>query len=125
MIAILHNIRSLHNVGSIFRTADAAGLEKIYLCGYTPAPVDEMGRTRAPLAKVALGAEKTIPWEKISSITKTIAKLKKEGFIIAAVEQDQKSIPFYKTKFTPKMLNKIALVIGEEGAGMPPSSLKI
>jgi len=65
MIAILHNIRSLYNVGSIFRTADATGIEKIYLCGITPAPVDQFGKYRQQLTKVSLGAEKYVAWEKV------------------------------------------------------------
>ena len=57
---ILHNIRSTHNVGSILRTADAAGVTRVYLCGYTPAPIDRFGRKRADIAKVALGAEESV-----------------------------------------------------------------
>jgi len=60
----LPNLRSAHNVGSIFRTADAAGVAKIYLTGYTPAPVDQFGRVNKTIAKTALGAEQTIVWEK-------------------------------------------------------------
>ena len=77
MIVVLHNIRSLHNVGSIFRTADAAGVEKIYLCGYTPSPLDEMNCPRQPLTKVSLGAEKIVEWKKIKSSAAIIKKLKK------------------------------------------------
>lgn len=62
LIVILDNIRSVHNVGSIFRTCDAAGVEKLYLCGTTPTPIDRFGRERADVAKVALGAEKTVSW---------------------------------------------------------------
>ena len=65
-IAVLHNIRSLHNVGSIFRTADGAGMRKIYLCGITPAPVDGFGRPVPQLVKTSLGAEKYVEWEKVS-----------------------------------------------------------
>lgn len=63
LIAILHNIRSSHNVGSMFRTADAAGVAKLYLTGYTPSPRDRWGRQNKQLAKVALGAEKSMAWE--------------------------------------------------------------
>ena len=132
MLVILHNIRSLHNVGSIFRTADAAGVEKIYLCGYTPAPVDEMGRPRQPLAKVSLGAEKTIAWEKVNphtrrgvgvkSTTTIIKKLKKEGYKILAVEQDKKSVPYNQVKIKPR--EKVALVMGAEIEGVPKPILK-
>ena len=89
MIAVLHNIRSLHNVGSIFRTADAAGVEKIYLCGITPTPVDQFSKPRQQLTKVSLGAEKYVPWEKVKSTTKLIDKLKGEGWKIFAIEQSK------------------------------------
>ncbi|HWA32163.1 MAG TPA: TrmH family RNA methyltransferase, partial [Candidatus Paceibacterota bacterium] len=62
-ILILHNIRSVENVGAMFRTADAAGIDKIYLTGYTPAPIDRFGRKRKDLAKSALGAEEFVSWE--------------------------------------------------------------
>jgi|SRR3989344_814993 len=98
IVAILHNIRSLYNVGSIFRTADAAGVEKIYLCGITPAPADRFGKIRPQFAKVALGAERYVKWEKIGSASKLIDKLKKEGHKIFALEQSEKSIPYYKLR---------------------------
>lgn len=112
MIAILHNIRSRHNVGSIFRTADAAGIQKIYLCGYTP----------EPLPKVSLGAEKWIPFETVKNTTALIDRLKKEGFPILAIEQSKKSIPYYK--FTSSQDVNIALVFGNEVRGLSPAILK-
>ncbi len=120
MIAILNNIRSLHNVGSIFRTADAAGVEKIYLCGITPEPLDRFGKIRPQLEKVSLGAEKAVPWEKAASASALINKLKKEGYKIWAVEQSEKSIPYYKAKAD---LKSIALVLGNEVRGLPPAVL--
>ena len=75
---LLHNIRSTHNVGAIFRTADAIGVSKIYLCGYTPAPLDRFGRRRKDMAKVALGAEKNIEWESVEDIGILIRKLKEQ-----------------------------------------------
>ncbi|MEM9337075.1 MAG: TrmH family RNA methyltransferase, partial [Patescibacteria group bacterium] len=62
-IVILDNIRSAHNVGSIFRTADGAGVDKIFLCGYTPAPIDRFGREVAEIKKTSLGATETVAWE--------------------------------------------------------------
>lgn len=120
LIIVLHNVRSLHNVGSIFRTADAAGVSKIYLCGITPAPVDRLGNYRQELAKVALGAEKTVPWEKCASTTYLVNKLKMEGYFIYAVEQDMKSTPLHQAKSKEKM----ALIVGSEVKGLPPSILK-
>src|SRR3989338_5672008 len=67
VVAVLHNIRSIYNVGSIFRTADGAGVGKIYLCGITPSPVDRFGKFIPQFSKVSLGAEKHLGWEKIKS----------------------------------------------------------
>ena len=123
MIVILHNIRSLHNVGSIFRTADAAGVEKIYLGGITPAPVDIFGKPRLPLTKVSLGAEKYVPWEKVKSTTTLIDKLKKQKYQIFAIEQSKKSVPYFKIK-NKNLKSKITLVLGNEIKGLPSSILK-
>lgn len=134
MIVILHNVRSLHNVGSIFRTADVAGVKKIYLCGITPTPVDKFGRLRSQLAKVSLGAEKYVEWEHCKSINRLIDKLKRDGYKIFAIEQSKKSIPYYKIKIKNKITNsdatpcgsskKIVLVLGGEINGLPLSILK-
>ena len=96
MIIILHNIRSLYNVGSIFRTADAAGVKKIYLCGITPSPLDRFGKICEQFRKVSLGAEKYVSWQKISPTSKIIDKLKLDGWQIFSVEQSKKAIPYYK-----------------------------
>ncbi len=126
MVVILHNIRSLHNVGSIFRTADAAGVEKIYLCGITPAPIDIFGKPRPQLTKVSLGAEKYVKWERVKSTTKLIDKLRHSqgGFKIFCVEQSKKSIPYYSLKPKTKNLKPICLVLGNEIKGLPASILK-
>ncbi|MBI2097217.1 MAG: TrmH family RNA methyltransferase, partial [Candidatus Sungbacteria bacterium] len=87
MVVILHNVRSLYNVGSIFRTADAAGVEKIFLCGITPTPVDTFGKLRPQLVKVSLGAEKNVVWAKAKSTSALVDRLKKEKYKILAVEQ--------------------------------------
>jgi 23S rRNA (guanosine2251-2'-O)-methyltransferase len=118
---ILHNIRSTHNVGSIFRTADAAGVSKLYLTGYTPAPLDRFGRSRKDIAKVALGAQVSVPWEHVPNIKILLKKLKKEKIQIVALEQAENSID-YKT-FTSK--NSIALILGNEVGGIEKSILKL
>jgi len=123
MILILHNIRSLYNVGSIFRTADASGIEKIYLCGITPKPVDVFGRPREQLTKVSLGAEKYVEWEHYKSTTRLIDKLRRDGYKIFAIEQSKKSIPYYKLR-TTNYKQKIVLALGNEVKGLPPSILK-
>lgn len=121
MIIVLDNIRSLFNVGSIFRTADAVGAEKIYLCGITPEPVDRFGRIRPQLAKVSLGAEKTVAWEYSKKISNVICDLKKQKYKILAVEQDKKSIPYYKLKLNKK--EKIVLIFGNEVEGVSKNVL--
>ncbi len=123
MIAILYNIRSLHNVGSIFRTADAAGIEKLYLCGITPAPVDSFGKVHPQLAKVALGAERYVPWEKIGSVSKLIDKLKSDGCKIFAIEQSKKSIPYYKLSRFYILDSRLCLIVGNEVRGLPKTIL--
>jgi 23S rRNA (guanosine2251-2'-O)-methyltransferase len=120
MVVVLHNIRSLHNVGSIFRTADAVGIEKIYLCGVTPRPLDEFGRVRSQLAKVSLGAEKYVSWDKIKSTTRLLDRLKKERYRVLAIEQHPKSVIFSQAKKT----KQIALILGSEVEGLPPPVLK-
>ncbi|TSC96806.1 MAG: tRNA/rRNA methyltransferase SpoU [Parcubacteria group bacterium Athens0714_26] len=128
MVVILHNIRSLYNVGSIFRTADAVGVEKIYLCGITPVPVDRFGKIRPQLAKVALGAEKSVEWDASASsaqaTSKLLDRLKEDGFKILAVEQDKKAVPYFKYKVKNGQLDKIALILGNEVNGLPSAILK-
>lgn len=127
MIAILHNIRSLHNVGSIFRTADAVGIEKLYLCGITPEPTDRFGKIRPQLAKVSLGAEKTVAWDtsarSAQGTLKLIDRLKKEKYKIFAIEQSKTSVPYNKAG-TFARESKVALVVGNEVGGLPPAILK-
>lgn len=114
MYAILHNIRSVHNVGSMLRTADAAGVEKVFLAGYTPAPVDAFGKARAEIAKTALGAERTVPWEKVKDIGTLIRRLKSEGVFVVALEQDARALDYrkFKSRFP------LALVVGNEVRGL-------
>ena len=118
---ILHNIRSVYNVGSIFRTADAAGVAKIYLTGYTPAPLDRFGKTRKDLAKVALVAEKMVPWEHCLKIKTLLQRLRKENIKIAALEQAENSIN-YKTF---KLTRPTALILGNEVSGIEKNVLKL
>lgn len=124
MVVLLNNIRSLHNVGSIFRTADAAGVEKIYLCGITPEPLDRFGKIRPQLEKVSLGAEKTVAWEKVRSAPALISKLKKQGYEIFSIEQSRNSIPYYRAKVNKKNVKNLALVLGNEVRGLPAAVLK-
>jgi 23S rRNA (guanosine2251-2'-O)-methyltransferase len=113
----------VHNVGSIFRTADAAGISKIVLSGYTPAPIDRFGLGRKDFIKVSLGAEHTIPWEQVKTFAAAIKKLKKENYYIVAVEQDRNSTPLFDFK-APKG-KPVALVLGNEVLGLSKSALKL
>ncbi|MEX2052405.1 MAG: TrmH family RNA methyltransferase [Candidatus Paceibacterota bacterium] len=119
-ILILSDIRSVENVGAMFRTADAAGINKIYLVGYTPAPLDRFGRKRRDMAKSALGAEDFVPWEQKKLILPLITKLKKDGFQIIAIEQDKRSIDYKKVSLKPKN----AFIVGTEVTGIPKNVLK-
>lgn len=117
---ILHNIRSVQNVGAIFRTADAAGISKIYLTGYTPTPVDRFGRERSDVAKTALGAQKNIEWEHFKNISPVLNKLKKEEEVeIIAVEQDKKAVDYKKLKIKKDTV----FVFGNEVKGLSKSIL--
>jgi len=120
-VVILDNIRSVYNVGSIFRTSDALGINKIYLCGCTPTPKDRFGRERQDLAKVALGAEKDIEWEYVKETKDIIKTLKKEKYQIIAVEQAKNSINYkeVKTKYPT------VLIMGNEVGGIEKEILKL
>lgn len=115
-VVVLDNLRSVYNVGSIFRTANAVGIEKIYLCGTTPTPLDKKGDSRKDFAKVALGAEDTVSWEYIENTLECVSKLKKENYFIVALEQDEKSIDYKNVNVSNK--EKVAFVIGAEVVGI-------
>ncbi|MBI5138869.1 MAG: TrmH family RNA methyltransferase [Candidatus Vogelbacteria bacterium] len=117
---ILHNIRSVYNVGAIFRTADACGVAKIYLTGYTPTPLDRFGLSRKDLHKAALGAEKSVAWEQIKSPTRLVLRLKSEGLEILALEQSPKSVDYKNSELTKSS----ALIIGNEVRGVSESLLE-
>ena len=123
IIVILDNIRSTFNVGSIFRTADALGVGEIILGGTTPAPIDRFGRERKDIAKVSLGAEKSVPWKYEKDVLTTVKKLKKEGYKIIAIEQAEKSLDYKKVKLSKN--EKTAFVLGAEVEGVSPDILKL
>ena len=107
-------------VGAGGANADAAGIDQIYLTGYTPAPLDRFGRKRKDLAKSALGAEEFVAWEQKKTVFPLISKLKKEGFLIIGVEQDKNSVDYKKVK--PKEKN--VFIVGAEVAGIPKNILE-
>ena len=117
---LLHNIRSAHNVGSIFRTADAAGVAKVFFSGYTPSPVDRFGYARKDVAKVALGAEKFVPWEYQKDPYAIITPLRDKGWHIVGVEQDAHAIDYRTLKISRPTL----FVLGNEVRGISPALRK-
>lgn len=125
---IVHNIRSLHNVGSLFRTADGAGVKKVFLTGYTPSPFDVFGGLRSEFQKTALGAEKEIAWEQHKNIGMLLRRLKKEKIFVVSLEQSSRSIS-YKNFFARygkklKSFSGVALIVGNEVRGLSPAVLK-
>ncbi len=110
----LEDVRSAHNVGSVFRTADGAGAAHMHLIGMTPTPIDRFGRARADVRKVALGAERTVPWTYHESSTAFLDALRAAGKILVAVEQDARAKD-YRT-FVPE--GDVVLLFGSEVEGI-------
>lgn len=115
---ILPNIRSCHNVGAMFRTADATGVSKLFLVGYTAQP------PKIQIDKVSLGAEKWMPWEHrdIDDLENLIKELKKENFRVIALEKSDDSIEL--SEYT-KPDNSIALILGNEVDGVDQNILQL
>ena len=117
---ILPNIRSAINIGAIFRTADAVGIDKIFLTGYSPRPVDRFKRIQKSIAKSALGAEQWIPWEYRKDLNRLLTTIKNKGFNIIAIEQDKNAVDYRKLKIT----SKNAFILGPEVEGLDENILK-
>lgn len=121
---ILHRVRSAYNVGSIFRSADGIGVDKIFVTGFTQAPSKKeyslQSKAEKMLSKTALGADKYVAWEKVSNLAKLLEKLKKENFQIIALEQCESSIDY--REFKPA--DKIVLIVGNEPRGIDNRILK-
>lgn len=122
---IAHNIRSAHNVGAIFRSSDGAGVDKIFLSGYSqrPASADkqDLVKPEKMLAKTALGAELSVAWEGADDLVKLINKLKKEGVQIVALEKTEGSVDI--RKFQPTF--PMALILGHEVDGVKDEVLQL
>jgi tRNA G18 (ribose-2'-O)-methylase SpoU len=116
VVILLENIRSMHNVGSVFRTADAFLAEAIYLCGYTPRP------PHRDIHKTALGATETVVWKYFENSVDAVISLRKEGYQIIAVEQVSGSIPLQR--FNLKTGGKIVLIFGNEVQGVSEEILE-
>ena len=109
------NIRSLYNVGSIFRTADGAGVEKIWLCGITGCP------PQPGICKIALGAEDRVPWEYSADAVKVIQQLKQAGYQIVILEQMDCSVEYHR--FKPE--GPVVLVVGNELEGLDENLISL
>lgn len=120
---IIDTVRSAHNVGSIFRTADGAGVTHIYMYGYTPQPIDRFGRVQPEIAKTSLGASATVPWSVVAGVEvpTLAASLKAEGFTLVAVEQvpGAVSLPDF---IEPE---KVVYILGNEVTGVSPEWLQV
>lgn len=117
VIVVLDNIRSMHNVGSVFRTADAFLMQGIFLCGYTPQP------PHRDIHKTALGATETVEWQYFQDITEAIRRLKDEGYKIFAVEQVSDSISLQA--LTTRETGKLAVIFGNEVSGVGEQALAL
>jgi 23S rRNA (guanosine2251-2'-O)-methyltransferase len=107
---VLDNVRSMHNVGSVFRTADSFLIEQVILCGYTPQP------PHRDIQKTALGATETVKWLHFSQTTEAVALLKQQGYHIVAVEQVENSIPLHHFRLPAE--RKTAIIFGNEVNGV-------
>ena len=110
LVVVLDDIRSLHNIGSVFRTSDAFRVEAIYLCGITACPPN------AEIHKTALGAEETVDWEYFKDTPEAVDKLRQEGYTVCAVEQAEGSVMLDNLQLDKT--KKYAIVMGNEGEGL-------
>jgi len=117
IVVVLDNIRSMHNVGSVFRTADAFLIEGIYLCGYTPQP------PHRDIHKTALGATETVEWKYFDNVVNPLKQLRDAGYRIFAVEQAKESITLQNFIF--KQDEKLAVIFGNEVSGVGEDVLKL
>ena len=115
VIAVLENVRSAYNVGSVFRTADAFLIEAIYITGYTAKPPHK------EIRKTALGAEETVSWKQFANATEAVKTLKQDGYKVFAVEQVVNSISLEKFDAA----GKIAIIFGNEVSGVEQSTIAV
>lgn len=117
LILVLDDVRSLHNIGSVFRTADAFLVEKIILCGITATPPNK------EIHKTALGATETVAWEHYENVLDAITNLKKDNVIILAIEQVESAVFLQDFKVDPS--KKYALVFGNEVHGVAQEAVAL
>jgi tRNA G18 (ribose-2'-O)-methylase SpoU len=116
--ALLDNVRSIHNVGSMFRTADGVGLAHLHLCGMTATPA------HAKLSKAALGAQEKVPWSYSANGLDTAVSLKEQGCRLWAIEASENAQPFFAAEREPPN-SRVIVVVGNEIAGVDPGILEI
>ncbi len=124
LVGIIENVRSLHNIGSIFRTADSLGVTKLYLTessGY-PHPDQPWRRDHLSLQKTALGAEQTVVWEYLPETHQAIQRLRDEGYTIIALEITPDALPL---RTLDPIESKIALIVGNEVTGVSATTLQM
>ena len=117
LILVLDDIRSLHNIGSVFRTADSFLIEKIYLCGITATPPNK------EIHKTALGATETVAWEYQENVLEVIAQLKEDDISVHAVEQVENAI--FLQHFQVDKTKKYALIFGNEVFGVNQKAIEL
>jgi len=126
-IIILDNIRSAYNVGAIFRTADATAVEKIYLIGLTPTPIDRFGRIQTQISKTSLGASESVPWQHIGqaesysteSLLTLIEDLQRNNFTVVTIEQAKHAQTL--EHFT--VPERVAYIFGAEVSGVQTAAI--
>ncbi|MDR0799721.1 MAG: RNA methyltransferase [Dysgonamonadaceae bacterium] len=116
LVVVLDNVRSLHNVGSVFRTADAFLIEAIYLCGITAAP------PHVEIHKTALGAEYTVEWRYFPTTREALQTLKENGYYLAAIEQAEGSMALNELQLEKK---KYAVILGNEVHGVDQEAMDL
>lgn len=116
-VVVLEDLRSLHNVGATFRTADGAGFGKLYLCGITGVP------PRNQITKVSLGSEQTVDWSFYPCIASCLKDLKDMGYLIVGLEKNESSEPLYRALVSGKVKAPLALIVGNEVAGLSREAL--
>jgi 23S rRNA (guanosine2251-2'-O)-methyltransferase len=117
LVILLDNVRSMHNIGSVFRTCDAFAIEKIYLCGISAQP------PHREIEKTALGATNSVDWNYSENIIDTIDHLKASGYTILAIEQAEHSVIL--TDYRPDQSKKYALIFGNEVHGVSEEAMKL
>lgn len=123
IVLVVDNVRSVFNVASMFRTADACGVASIFLCGITPTPLDAFGRVRKDFNKTSLGAESTVAWHQYASVSRALSILRARGFFIIGLEQGEGSVSYQDASRIFSAHNSIALVVGNEVSGVSRKAL--